>query len=90
MLTWPAFVWWTVFFAYAALLIFNPMAILNPPKVAFGFGMYEIVVAPLLFAGYIASALFAVLAARRRRWGAVLMNMSTYAMLVVALLGLLE
>ena len=80
-LTWPALAWWAIVLSYAVFLVSNTRAALKIPDIATG--------APLA-AGYVLSALYAVRAWRRKRWAAVLVNLSVLAMLAAALLGALE
>ncbi len=67
--------------SFTLLLAFDPFTAFDVPEIA----MWVPVAA-----GYVLSALYAVRAWRRKRWAALLVNLSVLAMLVVALLGLLE
>ncbi len=67
--------------SFTLLLAFDPFTAFDVPEIALW--------VPLA-AGYVLSALYAVRAWRRKRWAAVLTNLSVLAMLAVALLGALD
>ena len=67
--------------SYTLLLAFDPFTAFDVPEIA--------IWVPVA-AGYVLCGLYAVRAWRRKRWAALLTNLSVFAMFAAALLGVFE